>query len=61
MNTHQHTKAIAGLTYSFNSRYNSTKDAKAKAQELANRYKHVYYTRVKEKGNAYYDVRTSNN
>jgi len=56
--TKQTSKAIAGKTYSFHSRYIHLD----RAQDIAglNGEKHAYVATVKVKGETYYDVRTEN-
>lgn len=54
------TKPIEGVSYSFYSRFNSLSDAKFEAKNFQGTRRHAYYTIVKEKGCAYWDVRVSN-
>ena len=57
--TTQISKAIAGKTYSFHSRYIYLDRAQDIAKGL-NGKKHAYVATVKVKGETFYDVRTEN-
>ena len=55
----QITQPIKGKMYSFEIRLTWRSAARAIANRL-NSEKHAYYTKVQEKGNIYFDVRTEN-
>ena len=55
----QITKPAENKMYSFDSRWVTKQDA-AKIAREKNGVKHAYYTKIKEKGNQYWDVRTEN-
>ena len=55
----QITKPLANVSYSFHSRY-GTKEGAKEAVKMLIGDKHVYYTRIQEKGFPYWDVRIQN-